>query len=88
MLITCCELLAQDINDYVYTCIYGENRIIIKERVRVGRVIVMSKEESNLFIIVVSFSFSTNKNLTQLFIVQQNYIVIISLIENKKRRED
>ena len=55
---------------------------------RVGRVIVMSKEESNLFIIVVSFSFSTNKNLTQLFIVQQNYIVIISLIENKKRRED
>ena len=88
MLITCCELLAQDINDYVYTCIYGENRIIIKERVRVGLVIVMSKEESVLLIIVVSFSSSTNNNFTQLFIVQQNYIVIIPLIENKTHRDD
>ena len=56
MPITCYELLAQDINDYVYTCIYRENRII-KERVRVGRVTVMSKEKNNLLIIVVSFIF-------------------------------
>ena len=76
--ITCCELLAQDINDYVYTCISRENGII-KKRVRVGR--VRKRElDFNLFLIS-SFTF-------HIYSTRKRCLVILCLMRRRQVYDD